>query len=469
MKRNEDGSLPMNMSGVVPSLCLKAELGPPRSECGVGALMAWADRLWAVSYVSSLRNSGVGTGLYEIDENLKMVKRPESKVGVHANRFIHYPSNQLIIGCYIIDAQRNVRVIEDLDMRITGTMAHLTDPENMVYMLGMEGEFVEMNVHTLRCKTLFDLTEELELPLSQGFPGKRAVHFKAGHTGFGRVVVADNAYDNHDHTGPRQAGVLAEWDGTTWNVLARAPFVEVTGRGPHVPLMATGWDRASALLKVYTNGDKRWSTYRLPKASQTFDHMWATEWPRIREVEHERFLMDCHGLFYELPQWNYENHVWGIRPISTHLWVLGDFCTYRGMLVMGADNGSPSGSINPYHGEPQSGLWFGKTDDLWQFGKPKGWGGPWWQTLAQAGVPSDPYLMTGFDKKCLHLSHEENRPVSFVVEVDFLGNGTWKTYDTLTVGAKGYVHHEFPDGFSAHWVRITADRQCLATAQFHYT
>ena len=45
------------------------------------------------------------------------------------------------------------------------------------------------------------------------------------------------------------------------------------------------------------------------------------------------------------------------------------------MLVLGADNASPSHGLSPTTAEPQSGLWFGKTDDLWSFGKPKGWGG----------------------------------------------------------------------------------------------
>ena len=91
MARNAKGDLPRSMSGVVPSLCLKAGLGPPRSECGVGALMAWTDRLWAVSYVSSLHDSGVDTGLYEIDEKLRITKRPESRTGVFTNRFVHCP------------------------------------------------------------------------------------------------------------------------------------------------------------------------------------------------------------------------------------------------------------------------------------------------------------------------------------------------------------------------------------------
>ena len=30
------------------------------------------------------------------------------------------------------------------------------------------------------------------------------------------------------------------------------------------------------------------------------------------------------------------------------------------------------------------------------------------------------------------------------------------------------VSHEFPGGFNAHWVRVTADKACTATATFTY-
>lgn len=164
-------------------------------------------------------------------------------------------------------------------------------------------------------------------------------------------------------------------------------------------IFATGWDQASAIMKVFTTADETWTTYRLPKASHCFDHKWQTEWPRIREVEHERLLMDHHGMFYELSPWAYGGRIWGVRPISTHLSALADFCLWRGMLVLGGDNASPSGGHSPTTAEPQSGRWFGKTDDLWGFGKPTGWGGPWWLSSVAANEPSDPYLMTGFEHK----------------------------------------------------------------------
>jgi hypothetical protein len=456
---------PLVISGVVPSLSMKAELGPPRTECAAGALMAWADRLWAVTYVSSKAKSGVGTGLFEIDENLRMVQRPESMVGTYTNRMVHYPSNQLIIGPHVIDARRNVRNIEALaDVRVCSTMTHLADPANKVYVLGMEGEFLELDVHSLKVTPLADLTKELDIPKSI-WP-----HFKAGYSAFGRVVVATNTFEYGDFEAGVSAGRLAEWNGKQWTILERTAFYEVTGLGDFTKTMfATGHDPASAILKVFTQRDGQWRRYRLPIGSHTFDHGWSTEWPRIRQTEHERMIMDCHGTFFELSPWAYGNRIWGVKPISTHLWVLGDFCIFRGMLVMGPDNASAIAHHNILCGEPQSALWFGKTDDLWNFGKPSGWGGPWRETNVKAGEPSDPYLMTGYDKKVLHLSQSGKVPVEFTIQIDFLGDGSWKDYEQIDVAAGGYEHHEFPDAFSAHWVRLTADRDCKATACFTYT
>ncbi len=53
------------------------------------------------------------------------------------------------------------------------------------------------------------------------------------------------------------------------------------------------------------------------------------------------------------------------------------------------------------------------------------------------------------------------------IEVDFLCSGAWETYETLL--ANGYKYHVFPEGFSAHWVRLTPVRECVLTAEFIYT
>ncbi len=448
---------PLQVDGVFPQMTTIAG-HTNMSEAAFGALLPWADRLWAVSYVSHIKGSG--TGLYEIGGDMVMRKRPESVVGTFANRMVHYPSTQGIIGPHIIDATGNVRTLDAIKgYRLTATCEHLTDPKNKVYFLSMEGPFFEVDVHTLEAKKLFNLVEELDIPKDV------SAHFKGAFTANGRVVVVNNSYHEPEHLGTRQAGRLAEWDGTEWTILDKNPYVEVYGKGPRGgaygdPIFAVGWDKASVILKVFAAG--QWSTYRLPKGSHSFDHAWNTEWFRIREAQTERFLMDAHGLFYELPAQVYEGKVWGIKPIAYHLRIVPDFCHWRGLFVM-AGNQTDLAS-----GQPQSGLWFGQIDDLWQYGKPQGWGGPWWETPVKAGVPSDPFLMTGFDKKCLHLSHDADKKITFRIEVDFLGNGSWKHYKSIGVGPNGYEHHEFPDGFSAHWIRVTASTDCRATAYFTY-
>jgi hypothetical protein len=90
------------------------------------------------------------------------------------------------------------------------------------------------------------------------------------------------------------------------------------------------------------------------------------------------------------------------------------------------------------------------------------------QAPVQANEPSDPYLMTGFDQKTLHLTNDSDRAVNFTVEVDFTGTGHWRVYDVFRVEAQGYRHYEFPAGYSAHWVRLRTDKICKTTAVFTY-
>ncbi len=456
-----------NISGVLPHLAVKASHLPKRSETGIGALMPWADKLWFITYVAHKVGSGDGTGLFTVDDQMELSKHPASVVGTYANRMVHSESHQMIIGPHIIDTLGNVRTFHELiDIRLTATCRHLTDPANKVYFLGMEGEFFEADIHTLQVTFLADLLRELSVH------GKTRPHFKDAFTHDGRVVVANNSYYAKDFLDPSDCnGRLAEWDGTSWTILERTQFNTVTGRdrctllGPAT--FAVGQDRASAILKVFLPATG-WRTYRLPKATHTQDHAYTTEWPRIREIESERWMMNASGLFYELPAMTYADSVWGVRPVCSHLRIIGDFCSWNGLLVMAGDQTTPISDANLEGGQPQANLWFGKTDDLWQWGKPGGWGGPWWETPVRRDEASDPYLMTGFEHKCLHINHDGGQPASFRLEVDFMGQGRWVPYATLeTTG--GYVCHVFPSGFSAHWVRLVALNDAIATAQFVYT
>jgi hypothetical protein len=436
----------------LPNIGVKADSGPARSESGVGALIPWADSLWAVTYNSHMKPTGTGLGLYRIDENLK-IERVHVHDGTHANRMIHKESNQAFIGPYAIDMKGNWRVIEPfLNHRLTATMRHLNDPANRVYALTMEGLLFEVDVATLKTTLVSDLVKEFNV--------QHRPHFKGGFMGQGRVVVANNGFYTF---GDRQAG-LFEWDGAKWRAVSRTPHMDCAGREDMGNVVfSTGWDESSVLLDALVNG--KWRHYRLPKASHAFEHAWQTEWMRIREVETEHFMVDIVGMFYELQPIAFEDAVWGVKPVCQHLRIIPDYCSFRGLLALAGNENTPNQDNNVASGQPQSGIWFGKTDDLWSWGKPQGWGGPWRRASVRKGQASEPFLMTGFDKKVLHLSTD--KPAAIDIEVDFLGDGSWEQYERIA--GSGYRFHVFPAGFSAHWVRLIPTADCTASAEFIYT
>ena len=154
---------PININGVFPNLTVLGTSEKNRSESGIGALIPWADKLWMVGYVAHIKGSGLG--LYEISDDMTMVKHLESVTGTFANRIIHNSSEQAIIGPHFIDKSGNVRTCQELSKhRLAATMQHLTDSENKVYFLTMEGLFFECDVKTLKTGQLFNLYKELEIP-----------------------------------------------------------------------------------------------------------------------------------------------------------------------------------------------------------------------------------------------------------------------------------------------------------------
>ncbi len=242
------------------------------------------------------------------------------------------------------------------------------------------------------------------------------------------------------------------------------PEAEADVRARAATTQDFGVDNASVYI------DRGGVRYRLPRGNAAFDTPTAAGWRRgIREVVTERAVMNIHGTFYELPREN-SGGMRRIRPITTHNQDIFDYVSWRGMLVL---SGNLAGAAEDRHyvasTDGKVGLWFGNVDDLWRFGPPRGEGGPWLQTPVEAGKPSDPYLMYGYDRKRLALSHKGKQEVGVRIEVDVLGDNRWETFDRVTVGPAETVRYDLPDGYSAHWVRLTTDRDATATAQFTYT
>ncbi len=223
-------------------------------------------------------------------------------------------------------------------------------------------------------------------------------------------------------------------------------------------------DAASVVIAL-PEGDR----LRLPRSDEVYDRPFDGAWPRSeREVVTERSLLHAHGTFYELPRPD-AGGLRRIRPICTHGRRIADFCSWRGMLVLaGARRGARADGHTFVSTDGRVALWFGNVDDLWRLGKPVGTGGPWRATPVEPGVPSDPYLMTGYDAKRLILRHDRDTAVRFLVEVDFDHAG-WHTYAAFDVPSGEPLEHVFPRGYRAHWVRVTAESACRASAEFTYS
>ena len=455
------------ISGVYPHLAMFNH----DRECGLGAVVPWADRLWVITY-SPHRPKGSDDKLYEIDRELNLTIRTESVGGTPANRMIHRESDQLIIGPYFIDAKRNVRVVPPSKMpgRHTATARHLTAPKEKVYFLTMEEGLYEVDVRTLAVRTLYpDIQAKDAADL---LPGR---HGKGGYTSQGRLVVSNNGEKASIKASDGPAGCLAEWDGKDWHVVERKQFVEVTGPGgihgnakTSDPLWATGWDKRSVILKLLDGGE--WRTFRLPRASNTYDasHGWFTEWPRIREIGDGRMLMTMHGMFWEFPKGFRAGDTAGIRPLSCYLKIVADWCLWDGRLAFACDDAAITGG-NYLVGQSQSNLWFVDPAKLDAFGPAMGTGGPWLDDPVKAGRPSEPFLLAGFDRRMIHLAHDAGKPVTFTLEIDARGDGRFKRHDSIEVPAKGYAYRAFPADLKGQWIRVTADRDCAkATAWFSY-
>jgi hypothetical protein len=473
---------PRSVSGIYPHLATFNDDG----ECGTGAVVPWAGKLWIVSYAPH-KPRGSTDKLYEITPDLKQIVRPESIGGTPANRMIHRESNQLFIGPYAIDDKGGVRVIsyETMFGRPTGNARHLFDPAGKIYCASMEEALYEIDVKTLAVTELWT-DEQKKEGRHANLPG---YHGKGLYSGQGRIIYANNG--EHGAEALKRpdvpSGCLVEWDGKadTWTLVRRSQFTEVTGPGgiygnehPATdPVWAVGWDHRSLILMALDAG--KWHSYRLPKGSHSYDgaHGWNTEWPRIREIGDGDLLMTMHGTFWRFPRKFSAGNSAGIRPRSNYIKVIADFAKWNDRIVFGCDDSAKSEFLNKRKakggiegpGRSQSNLWFVKEEQIDALGPVIGRGAVWLDEAVKANEESDAYLFSGYAIRGLHLLHDSAEVVTFSLEVDAQGNGQWKPLKQIEVPAKGYVFHAFSPQETGAWVRLKANRDCAkATAFFNY-
>lgn len=475
---------PVQISGVYPQLRMWNEEG----ECGTGALVVWQGELWAITYAPHMPK-GSTDKLYRISPTYEQSIFEGSVGGTPANRMIHPETNQLLIGPYLIDEKKNIRVLPPTEMvgRLTANARHLTEPESKVYYATMEEGLYEVDMETLEFRCFIrDGHVKDGGGVSSKLPG---YHGKGMYMSQDRLVYANNGdRDPRVKVDPTtDSGALAEWFGDgDWQLVRRNQFTEVTGPGgiygnedpASDPIWTMGWDAKSVILGLLEEGDWHW--FRLPKGSHSYDgaHGWNTEWPRIREIgEGETFLATMHGTFWNFPSTFSLGNRAGISPRSNYLKVIGDFCRWKDHIVMGCDDSAKAEFLNTRdfkaaHGAPKqsnSNLWFVKPEQLDQLGSAIGRGSVWLREDVAAGDVSDSFLFAGYDYRQLHLFHEGKTEAQFRIEIDRDGTGEWREMEEVTVPAGGAHSPVFPADVRGEWIRLVALNDAVSvTANFQY-
>lgn len=465
----------VSVSGIYPHLAVFNEnhTAEKPGETGIGAVVPWGDNLYAITY-SAHRPKGSSDKLYIINKKGEMEIHPSSIGGTPANRMIHNESRQLIIGPYFIKENGEVRVvpIEDMPGRLTATTRHLTDPVHKVYFYTMEEGLYEVDVNTLEVTELFQDGNMMSPPDVAG-PLLPGYHGKGAYVSQDRLVVANNGEYRWQSTS--ESGCLAEWDGENWKVIERKQFTEVTGPGglngnknSNDPIWSTGWDDKSLILKLRDQGE--WFTYRLPKASFTYDgkHGWHTEWPRIRNIGGEKWLMTMHGMFWAFPSDFSKSQTSGIRPYSSYLKIIPDFARWQGSIVFGCDDASMFD--NALVGQPQSNFWFVKPDQLDDFGPRNAYGHLWLNENINAFESSDPFLTGGFDRLMIAAIGDGSKAINLQIERQKSGENNWEVWkkETFQTGDPVYRVYEIDD--ETEWIRVGTDtKQDGLSVHIHLT
>tara|TARA_R110000822_G_scaffold7178_3_gene29567 strand:+ start:746 stop:3256 length:2511 start_codon:yes stop_codon:yes gene_type:complete len=494
-KIDENGTAPKtdkykSISGIYPHLAMY-NLG---GECGTGAVVPWADKLWVITY-SPHQPNGSSDKLFEITTDLDQSVREESIGGTPANRMVHLESNKLFIGPYAIngdDGKVTAIPYEKMPGRHTGNARHLFDPEGKIYYATMEEGFYEVDVNTLEPTTLYPDANALRKAkdMAQFGPLLPGAHGKGLYSGQGVMVYSNNGEANHEALGKFdvESGALSEWDGKEWKVVRRNQFVEVTGPGgiygnkdpENDPIWATGWDFKSVLVGV-RNPKTGWDYYRLPKASHSYDgaHGWNTEWPRIRNIGTEgqaEYLMTMHGMFWHFPETFTASNSAGIRPRSSYLKVIGDFSRWKDQLVFGCDDSAQKEFLNTRKqkgsligpGQSNSNLWFTSLDKPDQLGPTTAEGAVWISEDIGSNELSEPFLFAGWDNRSAWIKNEGTTVVSFIFEVDKKGDGNWTPLKSVNMSPGESGHIVFQDDEIGEWVRVKPNKATKATLHFFY-
>lgn len=437
------------------------------TECGIGALMPWTDRLYYATYLANA-GDGAGTEIGYLDRNFAQ-HTVLATDGITAGRFIHDETAQMCIGPCVIEKDGTAHTIANLvDLRVAGFARHLVSPTTKVYALTMEGKLYEVDLTTYANAVLvMDIADKLSLT---------AAHFKACWThespfaATNRVICVSNVQYSATATA---SGVLVAVDpvGDTASIKEQNSCIEVAGSyypGNGGITFALGRDSKSPFIGVVAVNNGSLYKYRLPAWTRSQDWYISQEWMRIRPVTTERFVFNAYGTWYSLSTWlasaaasgveNYGTEGTNypvVEPISTYIDTVTDFCVWNGKFCIGSNNMSFHNGAFPNAGQPNSVIKFGNIEDLWAGGKPHGRGMIWDRQATTSGTNSDPMLIRGYGDKALHFYNAGAATVNVLVKLVY--HSQVFTLATVSATKDTLVTYQIPTGVGADWVMLATD------------
>jgi hypothetical protein len=164
----------------------------------------------------------------------------------------------------------------------------------------------------------------------------------------------------------------------------------------------------------------------------------------------------------------------GIRPRGAYLKVIADFTEWNGRLVFGCDDSAQSEFLNKRKqkgriggpGQSNSNIWFTPYDQPDHVGPTTAGGSIWLKDDVKAGVPSDPFLIQGWDNRCAWIANHSNAPADITFEVDKKGNGEWTMAYRTMVGAGESMFFPIEETLDAVWMRAVSATDINADLTF---
>ncbi len=480
---------PVQVSGVYPSLAMFNDEG----ECGTGAVVPWADRLW-VDHLRPAPARGSSDKLYEVDARPHgRSSDPRASAAPTPTGMIHRESQQLFIGPYVIDAG-GPRARDPPHVHARPADRHRPAPDRSCRrgVRRHDGGRALRGRRPLARGHRADRRRQRQAAPIRIVPRRSprrcpGYHGKGLYSGQGRLVYANNGEPGEAPfaiRAPRRvrwpsgaAAATGRSCAATSSPKSPAPAASRAATIPATdPVWSIGWDHRSLILMLL---DAR-PVARVPVAEGE---------PRLRRrsrLEHRVAAHPRHrrgrpadddarhvlALPADLLR---QNAAPGIRPRSTYLKVIGDFCRWNDRVVLGCDDTAKAEFLNTRRakgkvagpGQSQSNLWFVEPSRLDRLGPASASGAVWVDEHVEAGVPSDPFLRGGFERCGVHLAHASDTPVTVELEVDRDGTDSWTPLRRIDVPVAGYAWANLTDTGRASWVRARLSRDTpRVTVQF---